>query len=153
MLKTVRDGGVMKEPVELSVDECLNLLANEVFGRLALVGPSGPRIVPLNFALVDGTVVLRTSPYSELAQHGIGKAAAFEIDEVDHTRQTGWSVVVVGTLEEVEPGDLESLRTAWGPQPWAGGQRNLYLRLRWREISGRRLFGSPIPVAPKRRVL
>jgi nitroimidazol reductase NimA-like FMN-containing flavoprotein (pyridoxamine 5'-phosphate oxidase superfamily) len=118
-----------------------------------VVAPSGPRIVPLNYALIDGTIVLRTSPYSELAQHGIGKAAAFEIDEVDHTRQTGWSVVVAGTLEEVEPADLESLRTAWGPQPWAGGQRNLYLRLRWREISGRRLFGSPIPVAPNRRVL
>jgi uncharacterized protein len=143
----------MKEPLELSVDECLNLLANEVFGRLAVAGPAGPRIVPLNYALIDDTIVLRTSPYSELAQHAVGKAAAFEIDEVDHTRQTGWSVVAVGTLEEVEPADLESLRTAWGPQPWAGGQRNLYLRLRWHEISGRRLFGSAIPVAPKRRVL
>ena len=93
----------MKEPMELSVDECLNLLANEVFGRLAVVGPTGPRIVPLNYALIDDTIVLRTSPYSELAQHAIGKNAAFEIDEVDHTRQTGWSVVAVGMLEEVEP--------------------------------------------------
>ena len=143
----------MKEPMELSVDECLNLLANEVFGRLAVVGPAGPRIVPLNYALIDDTIVLRTSPYSELAQHAIGKNAAFEIDEVDHTRQTGWSVVAVGMLEEVEPADVERLRTAWVPQPWAGGQRNLYLRLRWREISGRRLRGAPIPTSPTRHVL
>ena len=93
----------MKEPMELSVDECLNLLAGEVFGRLAVVTPGGPRIVPVNYALLDDSVVLRTSPYSELAQHAVGKDAAFEIDEVDHTRQTGWSVVAVGRLEEVEP--------------------------------------------------
>ena len=85
--------------------------------------PAGSLIVPLNHTLIDDTIVLRTSPYSELAQHSIGKDAAFEIDEVDHTRRTGWNVVAVGMLEEVEPADLESLRTAWVPQPWAGGQR------------------------------
>jgi len=143
----------MKEPMELSVEECLNLLAGEVFGRLAVVGPAGPRILPLNYALIDDAIVLRTSPYSELAQHAVGKDAAFEIDNVDHGRQTGWSVVAVGTLEAVEPADLEDLRTAWVPQPWAGGQRNLYLRLRWREVSGRRLRDALATTVPNRRVL
>jgi len=141
----------MKEPMELSVEECLNLLAGEVFGRLAVVTPGGPRIIPVNYVLLDDAIVLRTSPYSELAQNAVDKDAAFEIDDVDHTRQTGWSVVVVGRLEKVDPSDLADLRKVWVPQPWAGGQRNLYLQLRWREISGRRLREAPGTTVPSRR--
>jgi nitroimidazol reductase NimA-like FMN-containing flavoprotein (pyridoxamine 5'-phosphate oxidase superfamily) len=142
----------MNEPMELDVDECLDLLAREEFGRLGLSTPSGPRIVPLNYALVDDAVVFRTSPYSELARSAIGREAAFEIDHVDHAKQTGWSVVVIGRIEDVDPADLEDLRKVWAPQPWPGGQRTLSLQLRWREVSGRRLRESPTTPAPARRV-
>ena len=39
----------------------------------------------------------------------------------------------------------------WDPRPWAGGSRLLYLRLPWRELTGRRLGhgwnrGNEVPV-------
>ena len=35
--------------------------------------------------------------------------------------------------------DLNHVRTVWEPNAWAAGQRNLYLRIPWSDLSGRRL--------------
>jgi hypothetical protein len=98
--------------------------------------------------------VFRTSPHSEIARFAIGMIAAFEIDHVDHEAQTGWSVVASGIVEELEPAGLADLRSGWVPQPWPGGVRNLYLRLTWRELTGRRLDGSVAegPVVERREL-
>ena len=72
----------MKEPVELTVSECLGLLGEGVVGRVALSTPIGPRIVPVNYAMYDDAIIFRTSPYSELGSHGSGSQAAFEIDQL-----------------------------------------------------------------------
>jgi len=129
----------MKEPMELSAQESLDRLAGEVFGRLAITTPQGVRIVPLNYTFGDDALVFRTTPYSEVARFAVGTDAAFEIDHIDHSQKTGWSVVVTGALEHVDPSDLEDLMQDRAPESWAGGVRNLYLRLRWREVTGRRL--------------
>jgi uncharacterized protein len=146
----------MREPQELTGAECVDLLAAGVFGRVAIATPVGPRIVPLNYTVLDDAIVLRTTPYSELASYGPGGEAAFEIDNVDYSRQTGWSVVAFGRLERVDPSELDDLERAWVPRPWAGGPRNLYLKLTWREVSGRRIGAESQPIGtqvPVRRAL
>lgn len=145
----------MKEPVELTVQECLDLLSGGVIGRIALATPVGPRIIPVNYAVYDGAIVFRTSPYSELATYGPRSDAAFEIDQLDHERQQGWSVVAFGRVEALTPAEIEDLRKIWDPRPWAGGHRNLYLKLTWRDVSGRRIGSdwSRSTMMPVRRVL
>lgn len=65
---------------------------------------------------------------------------AFEADQLDYARHEGWSVVAVGTAEAVEdPDEVRRIKASWDPTPWAAGTRNLYLSLRWHEITGRRL--------------
>ena len=34
---------------------------------------------------------------------------------------------------------IQQLRDEWEPRPWADGARNLYFKLAWSELSGRRL--------------
>lgn len=145
----------MREPVELSVRECLDLLSGGVVGRIALTTPGGPRIVPVNYAINDESVIIRTSPYSELATYGPRNQAAFEIDHFDYDRHQGWSVVAHGRLEVLAPEELEDVRKTWEPRPWAGGIRSLFLRLPWRELSGRRvaITGPLAATMPVRRVL
>lgn len=140
----------MKEPMELGPEECRELLSAGVIGRLAFATPDGPRIVPLNYAIVDDTIVLRTTPYSEVARYAVGTEAAFEVDELNHQRQTGWSVVAVGRIEEMSVAELQELRSLWVPRPWAGGLRNVYLRLRWRQLTGRRLREELATTVPQR---
>jgi len=43
----------------------------------------------------------------------------------------------------------------WEPNAWAAGLRNLYLRVRWTELTGRRLGPgwNPVDELPVRRVV
>ena len=125
---------------ELTVEECLDLLAANVVGRVALSTPGGPRIVPVNYALHGDAIVFRTAPYSELGSYGWNTELAFEIDHIDHDRHQGWSVVAYGRGALVEdPDEIADIRRTWDPRPWAEGTRHLYMRLDWRNLTGRRV--------------
>jgi uncharacterized protein len=130
----------MNEPFDLSPAECLELLSAGLVGRVAMCTPMGPHIVPVNYGVVDDCVVLRTSPYSVLGSHARGSALALEIDQFDYERQRGWSVVAHGRAEAVTSAEeLSHIKNVWEPRAWAAGQRNVYLRMRWSELTGRRL--------------
>jgi nitroimidazol reductase NimA-like FMN-containing flavoprotein (pyridoxamine 5'-phosphate oxidase superfamily) len=137
----------MAESRELSSRECLTLLRSGVAGRIAMSTPTGPHIVPVNYSVVDDTIVVRTSPYSLLGTYGRDTMLAFEIDGFDTAKERGWSVQARGRAEVVtDRDDLTAIRAAAQPQPWAGGGRSLYLRMRWTEITGRKLGGDWDPV-------
>jgi uncharacterized protein len=130
----------MTESRDLSVSECEALLRAGVTGRVALVTPNGPHIFPVNYAVIDGAVVLRTSPYSVLGTYGRDATLAFEVDQLDYSRQRGWSVVARGRSEAVhDPQEIEHIRRVREPRPWASGTRTLFLRLHWTELTGRQL--------------
>ncbi|MCX6395798.1 MAG: pyridoxamine 5'-phosphate oxidase family protein [Propionibacteriales bacterium] len=133
----------MAEPHELSTEECDRLLRSGVVGRVALSSPDGPHIVPVNYSVVDDMVVFRTTPYSVLGTYGRNAQLAFEVDHFDDEYETGWSVVARGRADAVLDADeVQRINEAWRPRPWASGSRNLYLAVRWSELSGRRL-GPP----------
>jgi uncharacterized protein len=129
----------MGEVRELSRSECETLLRRDVIGRVAIATPTGPHVMPLNYSVTDGSVVLCTTPYSLLGTYGRDSMLAFEIDHFEHAQQRGWSVVVRGRAEPVEDaGDLARLVRLL-PRPWAAGRRLLYLRIPLTEVTGRRL--------------
>ncbi len=130
----------MSTPIEMTVDECVEQLHSGVVGRVAMSTPVGPRILPVNYAMYGDAIVFRTSPYSELGTYGWNSELAFEIDHIDYEKHQGWSVIAIGRSELVEdPDEVADIRRTWDPRPWAAGQRNLYIKLIWRDISGRRL--------------
>ncbi|GAB2445114.1 pyridoxamine 5'-phosphate oxidase family protein [Nocardioides hungaricus] len=146
----------MLEAFDLTREECERLLRAGIGGRVALSSPTGPYIVPVNYSVVDDAIIVRTSPYSVLGTYGRDSMLAFEVDQFDHERQRGWSVVVRGRGEAViRPADLEHIRDTWEPRPWAAGARSLHLRLRWTEISGRRIgdHWDPSGALPVRRTV
>jgi uncharacterized protein len=125
---------------ELSRAECVDLLRAGLVGRAAICTPAGPHVVPVNYAVHGESIVFRTTPYSVLGTYSWAGDIAFEIDHIDPERHEGWSVVAVGRGEMVEDvEEVEEIRWANDPKPWAEGSRPLIVRLRWREISGRRI--------------
>ncbi|MGZ6782319.1 MAG: pyridoxamine 5'-phosphate oxidase family protein [Nocardioidaceae bacterium] len=130
--------------IELSSAECEVYLARGGVGRLAFSTPRGIRIVPLNFCTNANTVVFRTVADSELGTFGEGSEAAFEIDEVDHAAELGWSVVAFGRLERPSESDEVWDGRGWrNPTPWSGDHRDFHMKLRWDRLTGRRLVGHP----------
>lgn len=146
----------MTIPFELTSDECIQLLSGDLVGRVAMCTPVGPRIVPVNYAVHGDAVVFRTAPYSELGTYGSNTELAFEVDRLDYETHQGWSVVALGRAQFVQdPEEISDIRRALQPRPWAGGSRNLYVKLVWRELTGRRIGNdwSQTVLAPHRRVL
>lgn len=146
----------MLESLELSTEECEQLLRSGVAGRVAVSAANGPHIVPVNYSVVDDALLFRTSPYSLLGSFARNAMVAFEVDQFSYQDQRGWSVVARGRCQSVDdPREVDRIREVWPPQPWAAGARNLYLRLAWTELSGRRLgtHWSPLDELPVRRVV
>jgi nitroimidazol reductase NimA-like FMN-containing flavoprotein (pyridoxamine 5'-phosphate oxidase superfamily) len=132
---------------ELSNDVCRQLLDAGVMGRVALCTANGPHIVPVNYSVVDGFVVFKTSPYSVLGTSGRNSLLAFEIDQVDYERRHSWSVVVRGRAQWIDDSAaIAVVEAAWPPRPWPAGSRQLYLRLPLSEVSGRQLGGHWDPL-------
>ncbi|WP_432479300.1 pyridoxamine 5'-phosphate oxidase family protein [Nocardioides sp. GXQ0305] len=146
----------MPESHELGYSVCEALLRAGVVGRVGFTSPAGPEVAPVNYSVVDTTVVLRTSADSALATYGVDAVVAFETDHVDFTSHRGWSVVARGRAALVhDPKELDRIRHEWEPRPWASGPRETTLRIRWDELTGRKLGEGwdPLLDLPQRRVV
>jgi nitroimidazol reductase NimA-like FMN-containing flavoprotein (pyridoxamine 5'-phosphate oxidase superfamily) len=135
------------EPVleQLSTDECLRLISPGGVGRLAFSGRYGLTVFPVNYAVLDGSVIFRTAEYSPTGEDlrtGIPAAeyeVAFEIDAIDMEAHEGWSVLIHGPAHHMDllPEYAQALET--GVEPWAGGERDHAVRITPTRISGRRI--------------
>ena len=122
----------------LEPDECLRLLSSARVGRLGFTAPTGPQVLPVNYTLLDGAVVLRTDLYSTIADGTRGTVVAFEVDELDDRLQSGWSVLAVGEAHHVEDhAEMADLVRRAG-EPWAPGSRPLVARIVPSRVTGRR---------------
>jgi nitroimidazol reductase NimA-like FMN-containing flavoprotein (pyridoxamine 5'-phosphate oxidase superfamily) len=130
---------------ELAVAECHVLLGRCHLGRLALVENGMPVILPVNYLMDAGSVVFRTKAGSKLDAAARRSPVAFEVDGIDETNRTGWSVLVRGRAEQVT-GDAELTRLRQLPLvPWAPGARPYYVRIRLGEVTGRRVSVAQLP--------
>ncbi|MEV5237890.1 pyridoxamine 5'-phosphate oxidase family protein [Streptomyces cinnamoneus] len=124
---------------ELPPSECREKLAAGGVGRLVFSTPAGPEAVPVNFRLVGDAIVFRTAAGGALART-CGSDVAFEADRIDDARSEGWSVLARGVAEPVvDPDEQRLLRETADPHPWAGGDRDTWVRIPLRWITGRRI--------------
>ena len=124
---------------ELDAAECRRLLAGTAVGRLGYSTVRGPRIVPMNYALVGDSVVTRTAPDTEVARVAVKQTVAFEIDQADEYLHRGWSVLVVGELRVMSAEAIRLLAPGQTPDPWPEGPRLVFLQLGINELTGRRV--------------
>ena len=124
---------------KLGRDECLALLGTRSVGRVGITISALPVIFPVNFCLLDGDVIFRSSPGSKLTAAAQRAVVAFEVDEADAMYHSGWSVLVVGPAYDItDPAELEQARSL-PLLPWAPGTKGHFIRIRSEIVSGRRL--------------
>ncbi|WP_338932795.1 pyridoxamine 5'-phosphate oxidase family protein [Streptomyces netropsis] len=134
-------GPLARRPVleELPSAECREKLASGGVGRVVFTTQEGPEAVPVNFRLVGDAIVFRTAAGGVLAG-AVGTGVAFEVDRIDEARSEGWSILARGVAEPVtEPEEQQHLRETADPHPWAGGERDAWVRIPLGDISGRRI--------------
>lgn len=124
---------------EIDVETCLELLSRHHLGRVAITDDDGPTVLPVNYTVDRGSVVFRTARGAKLDAAVHAQPVAFEVDAIDEATRSGWSVVIRGRLEEVtDPDELERLR-AQPLDPFAGGERERFVRVWSATITGRRI--------------
>lgn len=127
---------------ELTADESRALLSDHGIGRVAVTTPDGPAILPVNYDVVDGAVVFRTAP-GAAPSLAAGTEVAFEVDRIDEALSEGWSVLVVGPAAFVTSADtVHLLEERAHSDPWAGGLRNVWLRIDPATVTGRRITAA-----------
>jgi uncharacterized protein len=124
----------------LSLAQCLTLLRSRPLGRLAYLDRGAPTVVPVNH-LVDGSsVVLRTLSGGKMDAAFVNKPVAFQLDDHDPARGTGWSVVVRGNAEVLDDPELiaryDDELDSWAV---AHDAEVAWVRILADEVTGRRL--------------
>jgi DNA-binding XRE family transcriptional regulator len=119
--------------------ECHRLIAAGGIGRIAFCTISGPAVLPVNFAVVAGTIVIRTAEGSAVDGHA-DEQVAFEVDRIDEALCLGWSVLVRGQAHRVtHPAELRRVQEKAAILPWVGADRGAYLRIIPDQVTGRRI--------------
>ncbi|MFF5159563.1 pyridoxamine 5'-phosphate oxidase family protein [Streptomyces sp. NPDC000348] len=128
----------------LGRQECLRLLAGVPVGRVIYTRQALPAVLPVNFSLdTDASVLLATSPGSDLVRAVDGTVVAFEADEFHGETRSGWSVIVTGRATVVtDPAEHERLART-GPASWMPLRETVFVRIGAEIVTGRELRGVP----------
>ncbi|MEV4391343.1 pyridoxamine 5'-phosphate oxidase family protein [Nonomuraea sp. NPDC049607] len=129
----------------LGEEECLRLLRSGGVGRIAFEGRYGLTVLPVNFRMSEGAIVFRTvagGSTDEDLNTGVENVeyeVAFEVDRIEELTRGGWSVLVRGSLHHVTTERERAEAESTGVEPWAGGRRQHYLKIRPTRLTGRRI--------------
>jgi nitroimidazol reductase NimA-like FMN-containing flavoprotein (pyridoxamine 5'-phosphate oxidase superfamily) len=123
----------------LNQTECRRLIEPGGIGRIAFGTAAGPVVLPVNFGVLAGTIVIRTAEGTAIDGHA-DELVAFEVDHLDEALCQGWSVLVRGQAHRVtHPAELRRIRQDVEVWPWPGDDREVYVRILPTHITGRRI--------------
>jgi nitroimidazol reductase NimA-like FMN-containing flavoprotein (pyridoxamine 5'-phosphate oxidase superfamily) len=94
----------------LTHDQCMALLASTTVGRVAVTSRALPAVVPVNYLLAGNRIVFRTKRSGMLARACDDAVVGFQVDDLEVSGRSGWSVLVVGVARLLEgSADLRAL--------------------------------------------
>jgi nitroimidazol reductase NimA-like FMN-containing flavoprotein (pyridoxamine 5'-phosphate oxidase superfamily) len=126
------------EATVLRRQECLEFLGRVSIGRIGVSIEALPAILPVQFALRDDSVLVRTIPGTKLDAATIGAVVAFQAEAWEPADQLYWSVLLQGLATEVGD-DRNAQREASAIRSWGGVDRaHRLVRIEATKIAGRR---------------
>ena len=124
----------------MTAAECKQHLAGGGIGRFLFVEPGrGPVAIPVNFRMDGDDVVFRTGNGNSISAGLHERRVSFDVDHVDDALREGWSVLVTGKAHIITDHADLARAEALHIEPWAGGDRPVYVRLAGSQITGRRI--------------
>ena len=120
-------------------DECRNLLGTQVIGRIGVTVNALPVVLPVNYQLFDGQLIIQTERESRLADATHDTVVAFEVDSVEADGSGGWSVVITGIANEVTQPDVIAQLRLLPFTRWVRNENDRYVNISLDLMSGRRI--------------
>ncbi|MEV4473957.1 pyridoxamine 5'-phosphate oxidase family protein [Nonomuraea salmonea] len=120
---------------ELPVSEAMRLLAGVPYGRIVFTRHALPAVRPVNHVVLDGGIVIRSSPGMVVGDQATEAVVAYEADELDSDERLGWSVIVTGVATTVaDPGEAARLKDL--VRPWVTGEMDQVIRIQPEIVTG-----------------
>src|ERR1700739_746042 len=134
---SLTDDGVTILPEQ----ECWDLLAGVVLGRVVTSVDGQPEIFPVNYVVQRRTVLFRTAVGTKLVSTAINNRVLFEVD--DHNVAEGWSVIIKGRARSLR--NNEQIEDAERAQllPRTTSEKTHYVRVIPEMVTGRRFRFGP----------
>ncbi|WP_327287495.1 helix-turn-helix domain-containing protein [Streptomyces sp. NBC_01198] len=121
----------------LTTAECWDRLGEHGVGRVALASRPAPMVFPVNYAVEGRSILYRTASEGPAAAAS-GAEISFQADRIDDRHSDGWSVLMSGAAERIDdPDTTRRLAEEGVVEPWAGGDRPLWIRIEPTETTGR----------------
>ena len=121
--------------IELTPEECWELLEGEEFGRLAYRLVDEVHLVPVNYVVDNRSLLISTAPGNKLLAAVLQSDVAFEIDWRDD--RSAWSVVARGRLRQLGE-DEERRADDHVERPWVETPKYDVIELQPDVVTGRR---------------
>lgn len=122
----------------LSREQCLELLSGTNIGRIGFHFAVLPVILPVKYAIDDGGIAVRVRAGSQLDAGTRDAVVAFEADDLDPSRGSGWSVAVTGMATRITDGaQLARVRDLLAVD-WMDESPETFIRISLDLMSGRR---------------
>ncbi|RYC13381.1 pyridoxamine 5'-phosphate oxidase family protein [Nocardioides zhouii] len=125
---------------KLDTDECWRLVGVHGVGRIVFTGDTYTRVVPTIYDAVGGTAYFRAPVFGELARRADGNCVSLNVDNLEHSDLTGWSVQMSGTAHRVQ--DAATVAWLWSfgrPQTWYPGRQTQWIALEVDQVRGQRV--------------
>lgn len=137
-MEPARIDGARHVSEELNEDRCWEMLRSRDTGRVGFVHHGRVMILPVNYLVDDHAIYFRTSAEGLIGGPTARIQTSFQVDDYRSDRSEGWSVLLSGPSSHVVDGGL--LTRLWGKvmaEPWAGGDRALFICVQATLVSGR----------------
>jgi nitroimidazol reductase NimA-like FMN-containing flavoprotein (pyridoxamine 5'-phosphate oxidase superfamily) len=127
--------------LHLTDDQAWKLVEGTKHGRLVVTVGGEPDIFPVNYAVADRKLYLRTAPGNKLAELTINSNVLFETDGI--LSEEAWSVVVRGRARALEQSSEIAAAESLGLKPWVPTLKDYYVEIEPTSVSGRHFqFGE-----------
>jgi nitroimidazol reductase NimA-like FMN-containing flavoprotein (pyridoxamine 5'-phosphate oxidase superfamily) len=128
--------------------ESMQLLRTERIGHLAYDSRYGPFAVPLEYEVVEDSIVFLTyGPFftEQDLRTGIARAeyhVHVEVDHLDPERREGWMVVVAGPAHHVDDEAERAELARVCLEPWVRGESEHMIRVHPLHVGGQRISAA-----------
>jgi nitroimidazol reductase NimA-like FMN-containing flavoprotein (pyridoxamine 5'-phosphate oxidase superfamily) len=133
--------------VDVAREDCVALLKSAQVGRVVYTDGALPVCTPVTYTMYGRAIVFRTTTSARITRAVQDSVVAFEVDDFDVDRRTGWSVLATGTATAVHDSSTLLRLEQTGLASWAGSDRTEWIRIVPTLLSGRRLVDRAEPSA------
>jgi len=114
-------------------------MGTQLLGRIGVTVDALPVVLPVNFQLFDGEVIIQTERNTRLAEATENTVVAFEVDNAESGGTGSWSVTLTGIATEITDPDLVTKLRSLPFTRWVRGDDDRYVGISLDLMSGRRV--------------